>query len=158
MLHVVTTVTNRTGGVLITLSEALDITIQSFVEGLCTPRSRARSFSPVVRTQGQRMGITDRTVVRAMARHRWRQSQYVGLTAMQLEHSRRRADCEHQRRAREQVERRSDEVGRADGAGRSTTSFILTPPPNEASAFMIRVRVHSKQAETVTLNTQEILG
>ena len=30
------------------------------------------------------MGIT---VVRAMARHRWRHSQYVGLTRVQLEHS-----------------------------------------------------------------------
>ena len=29
------------------------------------------------------MGIT---VVRAMARHRWRHSQYVGLTRVQLEH------------------------------------------------------------------------
>ena len=34
----------------------------------------------------RRMGIT---VVRAMARHRWRHSQYVGLTRVQ-EHSRRR--------------------------------------------------------------------
>ena len=50
------------------------------------------------------MGIT---VVRAMARHRWRHSQYVGLTRVQLEHSRRRADREHQRQAREQAERRS---------------------------------------------------
>ena len=48
------------------------------------------------------------TVVRAMARHRWRHSQYVGLTRVQLEHSRRRADREHQRQAREQAERRSE--------------------------------------------------
>ena len=52
------------------------------------------------------------TVVRAMARHRWRHSQYVGLTGVQLEHARRRADREHQRRAREQAEARSDEVVR----------------------------------------------
>ena len=52
------------------------------------------------------------TVVRAMARHRWRHSQYVGLTRVQLEHSRRRADREHQRQAREQAERRSEEVVR----------------------------------------------
>ena len=57
----------------------------------------------------RRMGIT---VVRAMARHRWRHSQYVGLTRVQLEHSRRRADREHQRQAREQAERRSEEVVR----------------------------------------------
>ena len=43
---------------------------------------------------------------RALARHRWRHSQYVGLTRVQLEHSRRRADREHQRQAREQAERR----------------------------------------------------
>ena len=57
----------------------------------------------------RRMGIT---VVRAMARHRWRHSQYVGLTRVQLEHSRRRADREHQRQAREQAERRSEEAVR----------------------------------------------
>ena len=61
------------------------------------------------------------TVVRAMARHRWRHSQYVGLTRVQLEHSRRRADREHQRQAREQAERRGrrKEVGTSeeDGAG-----------------------------------------
>ena len=34
----------------------------------------------------------------------------VGLTRVQLEHSRRRADREHQRQAREQAERRSEEV------------------------------------------------
>ena len=55
------------------------------------------------------MGIT---VVRAMARHRWRHSQYVGLTRVQLQHSRRRADREHQRQVREQAERRSEEVVR----------------------------------------------
>ena len=48
----------------------------------------------------------------AMARHRWRQSQYVGLTRVRLAHAGRRAELEHQRRAREQVERRSDEVVR----------------------------------------------
>ena len=48
-----------------------------------------------------------------MARHRWRhESQYVGLTRVQLAHAGRRAELEHQRRAREQVERRSDEVVR----------------------------------------------
>ena len=62
----------------------------------------------------RRMGIT---VVRAMARHRWRHSQYVGLTRVQLEHSRRRADREHQRQAREQAERRSFRGGSEDGAG-----------------------------------------
>ena len=36
----------------------------------------------------------------------------VGLTRVQLEHSRRRADREHQRQAREQAERRSEEVVR----------------------------------------------
>ena len=60
------------------------------------------------------MGIT---VVRAMARHRWRHSQYVGLTRVQLEHSRRSADREGQRRAREQAERRSEKVVCADGTG-----------------------------------------
>ena len=44
--------------------------------------------------------------------HRWRHSQYVGLTRVQLEHSRRRADREHQRQARERAERRSEEVVR----------------------------------------------
>ena len=71
--------------------------------GLQTGHGGRRAHSPVV------MGIT---VVRAMARHRWRHSQYVGLTRVQLEHSRRRADREHQRQAREQAERRSEEVVR----------------------------------------------
>ena len=46
---------------------------------------------------------------------------------MQLEHSRRQADREHQRRVREQAERRSDEGGGEDGWRRQehslTTSF-----------------------------------
>ena len=73
------------------------------------PRRHARSFSSG--TYRRRMGIT---VVRAMARHRWRHSQYVGLTRVQLEHSRRRADREHQRQAREQAERRSEVVRMAE--------------------------------------------
>ena len=66
----------------------------------------------ILRWYRRRMGIT---VVRAMARHR-QHSQYVGLTRVQLEHSRRRADREHQRQAREQAERRSG-GGSEDGAG-----------------------------------------
>ena len=69
--------------------------------------SEARAL--ILQWYRRRMGIT---VVRAMARHRWRHSQYVGLTGVQLEHARRRADREHQRRAREQAEARSDEVVR----------------------------------------------
>ena len=72
------------------------------------------------------MGITD-TVVRAMARHRWLLAVaplavYVGLAVVQLEHSSRRADREHQRRAREQVERRSVGGGSEDGAGALCTT------------------------------------
>ena len=63
------------------------------------------------------MGITD-TVVRAAPLAVAPLAVYVGLTVVQLEHSSRRADREHQRRAREQVGRRSDEVVRmALGAG-----------------------------------------
>ena len=69
--------------------------------------SEARAL--ILQWYRRRMGIT---VVRAMARHRWRHSQYVGLTRVQLEHSRRRADREHQRQAREQAERRSEEAVR----------------------------------------------
>ena len=56
-----------------------------------------RRLALILQWYRRRMGIT---VVRAMARHRWRHSQYVGLTRVrQLEHSRRRADREHQRQA-----------------------------------------------------------
>ena len=62
----------------------------------------------------RRMGIT---VVRAMARHRWRHSQYVGLTRVQLEHSRRRADREHQPEAGEGAGGAPLGGGSEDGAG-----------------------------------------
>ena len=83
------------------------------------------------------MGIT---VVRAMARHRWRHSQYVGLTRVQLEHSRRRADREHQRQAREQAECRSEEVGSEDGAG------ALLPVASVRSGERDRVRAVSRRS------------
>ena len=84
--------------------------------------SEARAL--ILQWYRRRMGIT---VVRAMARHRWRHSQYVGLTRVQLEHSRRRADREHQRQAREQAERRSVGGGSEDGAGALTTSLPWRP-------------------------------
>ena len=71
---------------------------------LCVRRTQYSNIRYIIYTQY--------TVVRAMARHRWRHSQYVGLTRVQLEHSRRRADREHQRQAREQAERRSEEAVR----------------------------------------------
>ena len=48
-------------------------------------------YALILQWYRRRMGIT---VVRAMAGCRWRHSQYVGLTRVQLEHSRRRADRE----------------------------------------------------------------
>ena len=81
------------------------------------PRRHARSFS-----SGTGAGWASRSCAPTMARHRWRHSQYVGLTRVQLEHSRRRASPtggsgQHQRQAREQAERRSEELGSEDGAG-----------------------------------------
>ena len=53
------------------------------------PQTASEARALILQWYRRRMGIT---VVRAMARHRWRHSQYVGLTRVQLEHSRRRAD------------------------------------------------------------------
>ena len=57
----------------------------------------ARAHSPVVQATN---GVLAKV---AMARHCWHHLQYVGLTGVQLEHSRRRADREHQRRVSERA-------------------------------------------------------
>ena len=63
--------------------------------------SEARAL--ILQWYRRRMGIT---VVRAMARHRWRHSQYVGLTRVQLEHSGRIGSTRGRRESRRSAARR----------------------------------------------------
>ena len=87
------------------------------VSGGVSARGSARDCTSFVARESyartQAPGWASRS--RAMARHRWRHS-CTGLTRVQLEHLAAEGDREHQRQAREQAERRSEECSE-DGAG-----------------------------------------
>ena len=82
----------------------------------------------------RRMGIT---TVRAMVRHRWRHSRYVGLTAVQLEHDSGQRLCRSRAPApgwrggsggAGEAERRSDEVVQTSEIDRTLRQEYLLPP------------------------------